>query len=178
MPAIRPRRVFATPFVATIAVLPACGGHPAGPQAPEPRPVAGVVDASPAPSPADAEPASALGPPEDPNIHWNPPPPQPVASRDLVWTINRTGSGEDAACTAQQVAEPCARGHDRHKAKPCPKPPVVFHLCPLGDQGREPDDLRFPIQIHQAKGSTDCFIVGMDPPWQTYCGDEWNPDEP
>ena len=57
MAARTPRRTFATPFVVTLAAVPACYVQPA-PQQPQPQPVA-----QPEPQPTDSHPVVVVNPP-------------------------------------------------------------------------------------------------------------------
>src|SRR5690242_9109328 len=94
MAARSPRRSFATPFVVTLAIAPAC--HRSGPDpgtAPNPPPPEvtsppAVVD----PPRPDPDPSTALPEKPKPEPHWNPPKP---ASPDPAtkWVVRRTKDG-------------------------------------------------------------------------------------
>ncbi|MDX2088030.1 MAG: hypothetical protein SFX73_09275 [Kofleriaceae bacterium] len=169
MSASRLRRVFASPFVVTIA---ACGGKSPPPE-PVVTPVVTVpVDAAPVAEPPDAievTEAPVVGPGAPPifPVYRNPPPPQHKATRDLTWKITKTGTGDEAKCKAQQV-EACQKDK-----QPC-KPPIESHLCVLEDSSKpESEHHKYPLLVVQKQGDEACYVKDSNPPERTYCPDEW-----
>jgi hypothetical protein len=124
MAARTPRRSFATPFVITLAAVPACYVQPSAPppqpqaepaQPPDSHPV--VVTNPPRPQPEPATP-----PPQDPpnpSVIHNPPRPQPAQPRS--WHVYKTTTGCEAIVNVQ-----CPEGIA------CNPPPPQKYDCPGG----------------------------------------------
>jgi hypothetical protein len=168
MSARAPRRHFASPFVITLASVPACTtANPTPPTqtyepvANPPRPTEIAVEPDPEPTPPPApEPAPA---PE--------PEPEPVdakpAARERRWTVmHPAGSKEckaflDSSCPSPPPGQPMPS---------CNPPPPTKYACP--DWLAEGETVKIVLRA----GATDCFTVPAAPrcPPQTRC----NPPPP
>ncbi len=130
MAARTPRRTFATPFVITLAAIPACYVQSA-PQQPQPQP---QPVAQPQPQPSDSHPVVVVNPPRpqpdpqpqpqpqpdpqpNPSVIHNPPRPQAPTS----WHVYKTASGCEAAVNVE-----CPTGAT------CNPPPPQKYDCPPG----------------------------------------------
>ena len=124
MAARTPRRTFATPFVVTLAAVPACyvqsapqpQPQPVVQQQPQPQPDSHPVIVSNPPRPQPEQP-----PPSDPPPHVivNPPPPQPTTATS--WHVFKTNDGCEAIVNVQ-----CPKG------AACNPPPPQKYDCPPG----------------------------------------------
>lgn len=154
------RRVFATPFIVTLAgsSLAACGPkplpthdhvNPPGPHANPPPP-----DTKPVAEQVPAEPAPDTSRPVVKND--NPPPPEPVkepakepATYEQRWTVMKfKGNDECSAMVDVQCPKPEA-------GKPivtCNPPPPIKYACP--DGFKDGDTLKIVLRV----GATDCFV--------------------
>src|SRR3569623_1003702 len=131
MAARTPRKTFATPFVVTLAAVPACYVQPA----PQPQP---VVTSTPQPQsqPSDSHPVVISNPPRPqpapppkPSVILNPPRPQPQPQPQAAgsWHVFKTGDGCEAIVNVQ-----CPHG------AACNPPPPQKYACPPGIVAGQP----------------------------------------
>ncbi len=152
------RRVFATPFILTLAgsSLPACGPKPlpkhdhvnppgphTNPPAPEPT---GTDLAKPDPEPTPAPPDSKpVAPPADTA-------PQAVkepAKFEQRWTVMKFKGKDD--CSAM-VDVQCPKPEKGKPVLTCNPPPPIKYACP--DNFKDGDTLKIVLRV----GATDCFV--------------------
>src|SRR5690242_8528117 len=120
-----PRRSFATPFVLTLAAVPACHSsspQPAPPVQPARNDPPAIVEADP-PPPTQAPDEQ---PPPQPVI-VNPPPPSSAPPEQASWTVFR---GKDGCMAAIKVA--CPTGEAGKPMRTCNPPPPFKYACPTG----------------------------------------------
>ena len=134
MAARTPRRSFASPFVITLAVVPACyttSNEPppsprqepprvTDPSGPDPSPAPTVVANPPRPEPAPAQESR-------PGVIVNPPRPQPPSPAERAWTLSKGASG----CEALAVVD-CPKPAPGGPMISCNPPPPVAYPCPDG----------------------------------------------
>lgn len=133
MAARAPRKIFASPFVITLAACVESTTPP--PQQPRPQP-------------QPAQPA----PPTDPIVVANPPPPPPptdnAVSVDERWTLFKDGS----ACRAMANVD-CPRPKKPGDPVPtCNPPPPMKIECPAGWDGKS------PMTVVRYANQTECMI--------------------
>lgn len=153
MAARTPRRSFASPFVVTLAAVPACYVQSTpGPQSAPPPHVPPSQTAHPQPqSPAPQPPPPAQPPPAHqapaqppPVVVANPPPPTtqpPPSEQRTEWTVYKT---KDGACMAAIKVE-C------HPKATCNPPPPFPYACP------ENVSLDKPVTVVMRDGER-CFV--------------------
>lgn len=166
MSARAPRRRFATPFVVTLAAIPACTTapppepiHANPPPPPQPQP-------QPAPDPATTEappPAATAEPTPAPPVVANPPrptagptegaPPEPTAPApskfERRWTVTKV-TGKDR-CQAFSDSS-CPKVLPGQPIPPCNPPPPIAYACP--PNMNEGDVLHVVLRA----GATECFV--------------------
>jgi hypothetical protein len=147
MSARAPRRRFASPFVVTLAAIPAVGAcNPPPPQRPvQPEP---AVMQEPAPTPTE-QPAPATNEP----VVASPDEPEPAdkgepAKVEMIWTVTKVKGAADC----QAFLDTSCPKVDPGKPMPtCNPPPPTKYACPpnLADGGS--------IKIILRAGATECF---------------------
>ncbi len=136
MAARSPRKIFASPFVVTLAA--ACGPAAPPPQQPVPS----------QPTPAEPTPA-----PTPTVVIANPPHPAPASetlpvSYDQRWTVMKSG----ADCHAMPKVD-CPKPAQPGGPMPtCNPPPPIKYACPEGWDGTS------PMKIVQYANSTECLV--------------------
>jgi hypothetical protein len=120
MAARTPRRNFASPFVVTLAAVPACWTS----SSPQQAPPTTTAQADPAPAPQPTTPPAEPAPQQQSRPPMNPPRPKPVVPAEppgTQWTIFKQGD----ACSAAIKVE-CPQGAT------CNPPPPKPYACPDG----------------------------------------------
>jgi hypothetical protein len=173
MPARSPRRTFASPFIVTIAAVPACfvssstppsqpisQAAPGQPEQSDPQPntpppsqspviVANPPRPQPQPTPDTTPPIT----PEPTPINTQPPPKQQPINR--TWTVLKTSSGCEA-----MVESNCPQG------AMCNPPPPIMYPCPA--------NVKLPAKIVEADGACTLAPPPMNCPPHAMC----NPPRP
>lgn len=155
MAARTPRRSFASPFVVTLAAVPACYVQTApAPQGPPPSHPPPSHTAQPQPQPPAPQPPPAQTPAQPPPaepppvVIANPPPPttqppptQPAPAQRTEWTVYKTKAG---ACMAA-IKVQC------HPKATCNPPPPFSYACP------ENVSLDKPVTVVMRDGGS-CYV--------------------
>jgi hypothetical protein len=138
------RRVLASPFVVTIAVLPACGSPPEPGTAPNPpgtstvsTPPTATPTNPPAPNPT-SDPIATPSPTTQPPT-MNPPPTTKPA--DDVWTLTKDGT----TCSTS-IQQSCPPGDS------CNPPPPAAYPCPT-------DAMTYPTTITRPANAKECTLA-------------------
>lgn len=158
-----PRRSFATPFVITLAAIPACTVssapppqepqpqvQPAPTQPAQPGPGSTIVENPPRPGTEPAQPGPSTG------IHPTPMQPAPgsttPATRDTIWYIAMQGT----QCTASLRVE-CPKAEPGKPQITCNPPPPFAYPCPPNWDGKT------QLTVAQYQGTTECWAKGPGP---------------
>lgn len=167
-----PRRRFATPFVVTLAAIPACtsaSSHATlAPSEPEPA----AVEAS-AATPSGGEFATPTPPAKNPpKPHKNPPEPEPdpgppPAKFEQRWTVAKIKGNPE--CSANLVVT-CPQPQPGKPTPTCNPPPPIKYACPAGLA--DGDTIKIILRV----GATECFVDYG--PLQCPAGAKCNPPPP
>lgn len=160
MAARSPRRIFANPFVITLAAAPACfaSSNPPPPQQAQAQPLPVMYgdhdDTGPdhinPPPPVEQE-IPTTNPPA-PQQQPAPPPARPRPSAPQRWIVTKSG----AACFAREKFE-CPKVSGNDPMPTCNPPPAMSYECPPGMADKA------TLTVAQYSSSTVC-VVEQPPP--------------
>src|SRR5437870_4633296 len=156
MAARAPRRIFANPFVITLAALPACFTE-SSPPPQQPREVTPTNPPEPAQPPPSEEKVVVMSNPPHPSAPATP----PAVAYEQRWTVMKQGE----TCQAMAKVD-CPKPTKAGGPMPtCNPPPPMKIACPDGFDGKT------ALQVVQYANTTECVIEPAMPncPPKTAC---------